>query len=61
MECERCHKRAEGYDLFDYCALCGKNLCPKCMEAGCCGVVPAKSGEENDYREDQRQINELEQ
>jgi len=44
MECERCHKTTSGYELHDYCAECGKNLCEDCMEKGCCGNVPASSG-----------------
>lgn len=49
MNCERCGATPKGqYDLFDYCALCSKNLCPKCMEEGCCGKVPAKSGMDDD-------------
>jgi len=37
---------------MDYCAICGKNLCDKCMPQGCCGHTPAKSGSEEDYGED---------
>lgn len=44
MQCERCNKETKGYELFDYCATCGKNLCDEHMKAGCCGVVPAASG-----------------
>ena len=52
MKCERCGKRAEGYDLHDYCAVCGKNLCEACMHAGRCADAdgkkhqPANHGEE---------------
>lgn len=47
--CERCNRRPEGeYDLHDYCAVCSKNLCEPCMEAGCCGHKPARSGAEED-------------
>lgn len=43
--CERCRKEPEGeYGLHDYCGACSKNLCPKCMAAGCCGRIPALSG-----------------
>ncbi len=48
MECERCHSKSEGYNLFDYCAVCSTNLCPHCMAEGCCGNVPAESGMEVD-------------
>jgi hypothetical protein len=36
---------------MDYCAICGKNLCDKCMQQGCCGKIPAKSGSDEDYGE----------
>lgn len=56
MKCERCSKQtdSETYELFDYCAKCSKNLCPDCMKKGCCGKVPAVSGnnEENSEEED---------
>ena len=43
--CERCGAKASGeYELFDYCAQCSRNLCDACMEKGCCGHKPAKSG-----------------
>lgn len=48
MKCERCGKGTTGYDLHDYCALCSRNLCADCMEKGCCGHVPAKSGSNED-------------
>lgn len=44
MKCERCGKQADGYDLHDYCAKCGMNLCDHCMQKGCCGQVPAENG-----------------
>jgi hypothetical protein len=46
QKCERCGATVPPgeYGLFDYCANCSKNLCPKCMEKGCCGHVPAESG-----------------
>lgn len=47
MKCEGgCGMETTGYALFDYCAECSKNLCPKCMAKGCCGHTPALSGEE---------------
>lgn len=48
MKCERagCKVTTSGYDLFDYCMVCSKNLCDQHMAAGCCGNVPAKSGME---------------
>lgn len=55
MNCERCGKKQImlGWELFDYCLHCGKNLCDKCMEKGCCGKVPADSGaDEDNYDED---------
>lgn len=52
MECERCHSKSEGYNLFDYCAVCSANLCPHCMAEGCCGNVPAESGSEADNGEE---------
>lgn len=47
-KCERCGKATTGYDLHDYCAACSRNLCDPCMAAGCCGSVPAKSGQDAD-------------
>jgi hypothetical protein len=44
VRCERCGAGTAGLDLHDYCAACSKNLCAKCMAAGCCGSVPARSG-----------------
>lgn len=48
--CERCGARqprpdASGYALFDYCAVCSRDRCDECMKKGCCGHVPALSGE----------------
>lgn len=44
--CERCGAKPAGdYGLLDYCAHCSTDLCPKCMADGCCGHVPALSGE----------------
>lgn len=49
--CERCGKPPEGkYDLLDYCAACSRDLCSACMEKGCCGFVPARSGEQADAK-----------
>lgn len=47
--CERCgaapERDADGQPgLLDFCEVCSKDLCPKCMAKGCCGNVPAKSG-----------------
>lgn len=48
--CERCGRKASaGYELFDYCGVCSKNLCESCMVDGCCGHKPALSGAEADY------------
>ena len=45
MKCEGgCGRSTSGFELFDYCAGCSKNLCPKCMQKGCCGHIPAESG-----------------
>jgi hypothetical protein len=53
MECERCGAKPQGeYGLHDYCAICSKNLCEKCMKEGCCKNKPAKSGAEVDDHED---------
>lgn len=51
MNCERCGTKSnpKTYELFDYCALCSKNLCPKCMADGCCRSRPAKSGIGEDH------------
>jgi hypothetical protein len=44
--CERCGATALGeFTLLDYCAECSRDLCPSCMAQGCCGHVPALSGE----------------
>jgi hypothetical protein len=47
--CERCGttrpgKTAGGFALFDYCAVCSRDLCDECMGKGCCGNTPARSG-----------------
>lgn len=49
--CERCGftHSPTSYELLDYCATCSKDLCGKCMSKGCCGIVPAVSGEDQDY------------
>lgn len=54
MECERCQAKppAGSFELFDYCAECGKNLCADCMEKGCCGETPAASGMADDEEDD---------
>lgn len=53
MKCEHpgCPVSTSGFDLFDYCATCGKNLCSGHMSAGCCGNVPAKSGMDADEKD----------
>lgn len=48
MKCERCGTGAKGLNLFDYYATCSKNLCDECMKKGCCGRVPAVSGNETE-------------
>ena len=52
--CERCGATVPGesYELYDYCAICFKNLCSTCMEKGCCGNVPAQSGMEADFEDE---------
>ena len=44
MNCERCLAKETKDAPFDYCAICRKPLCPKCMAEGCCDVRPAISG-----------------
>jgi hypothetical protein len=60
--CERCGSRGEMittgpfagmYQGLDYCAKCSRDLCSKCMSEGCCGSIPAKSGNEEDNEEDE--------
>lgn len=52
--CERCGKGPNGeYGLLDYCAVCSRDLCDACMAKGCCGNVPARSGERADYIDEQ--------
>ena len=46
--CEKCGATPPGYQLWDYCAVCSKDLCPACIKAGCCGHTPALSGSEAD-------------
>lgn len=59
--CERCGGKGEQiktgpfagqYPQLDYCSLCSKDLCQKCMADGCCGKVPAMSGTADDYSDD---------
>jgi hypothetical protein len=59
--CERCGSKGEritsgpfagDYHQLDYCAVCSKDLCPDCMAKGCCGNVPAKSGNADDYSDE---------
>ena len=44
--CERCKADAnvDSFNLYDFCAMCSKNLCDDCMEEGCCENTPAISG-----------------
>jgi len=51
-KCERCGAIPQD-GFLDECAVCRKELCENCMEAGCCGCVPAKSGLLDDDEEDQ--------
>lgn len=52
-QCERCGYKvpADSYVLLDYCGACSTNLCDSCMTKGCCGNVPARSGEQEDFGE----------
>ena len=50
-KCEGCGRMASGYELLDYCAICSRDLCLKCMARGCCGHKPAQSGMGQDYGE----------
>lgn len=59
MKCDRCGKETKGFALHDYCfalhdycAECSKNLCAACMKDGCCGNIPAKSGNLEDHGDD---------
>lgn len=48
-KCERCGAvPTNEFALLDYCAHCSRDLCPACMAKGCCGHVPAESGEQAD-------------
>lgn len=56
--CERCGARRSGvtagaFDLFDYCAVCSRDLCDSCMGKGCCGNVPARSGNADECEADE--------
>jgi hypothetical protein len=55
MTCERCGATTPPSPgpsiLFDFCLVCSKNLCAGCMADGCCGHVPAKSGNATEYPE----------
>lgn len=47
MKCEKCGAGPKGeFGLLDYCAECSRNLCDDCMAKGCCGHVPAWSGQD---------------
>jgi len=57
MKCERCGATPNlVWDLMDYCAKCGKNMCKDCMAKGCCGQKPAQSGNEADDEEGQDKL-----
>lgn len=49
MICETCGERVGAGVGFDYCAVCGRNLCAPCMQQGCCGLRPARSGRAEDF------------
>jgi hypothetical protein len=51
-KCERCGAKPDGCG-HDYCAECGRNLCPACMAAGCCGHKPALSGVTADHGDEE--------
>lgn len=56
--CERCRAAkprpdAGPFDGLDYCAECSRDLCDACMASGCCGTVPARSGLQEDFPEDE--------
>lgn len=53
MTCERCSAESKGFELFDYCTNCGKNLCDKCLKEGCCGKSPAESGQKEDHSDEE--------
>ena len=60
-KCERCGSRPSGeFELLDYCAECSTDLCPNCMAEGCCGNIPAESGEADDDEEAGAAITKLE-
>jgi hypothetical protein len=54
QQCERCQETipAWSYALMDYCADCQQSLCEKCMRQGCCGHVPAISGQTIDFEDE---------
>lgn len=58
MECEQCGKKSGDGGYFDYCAACGANLCPDCMESGHCDAVPALSGSAADGLTDDEETGE---
>lgn len=56
--CERCgaskpRPDAGPFEGLDYCAECSRDLCDACMEKGCCKHVPARSGMDEDFSEDE--------
>lgn len=42
--CAECERRGRAYEIYDWCAHCERSLCPGCMQEGCCGSLPARSG-----------------
>lgn len=51
--CESCGaQNGSAFGLLDYCAICSRDLCPGCMGTGCCGHVPAMSGQVADAGEE---------
>jgi hypothetical protein len=64
-KCERCgghdyfrdgNGQSRRADFTDFCAVCGTNLCTKCMSEGCCKNVPAKSGFKSDESADAERV-----
>ncbi|MBN1204358.1 MAG: hypothetical protein JXB05_05490 [Myxococcaceae bacterium] len=43
--CAACERRGKAYEIFDWCAHCERSLCPGCLQEGCCGSLPARSGQ----------------
>lgn len=49
--CDVCGKKPRGFELFDYCAVCGATLCPEHIAAGHCGNKPAAAGQVEDFED----------